>query len=705
VIEKMMKNRWGSGLSKRFASLLTALLLLGTLTACNEGTDIDVQSLQIRPSPVSAIAGSTVQLTATATYSNQVPTDVTGHSSWSSSNASVATVDATTGKLTAAASGTATITADFSGQHASATVTVTVPTVVSLALTPATASVPAGTTQSFGATGTLNDSTTEDLTASSTWTSSDTSIATINSDGTATGVSPGDATIMATCTAAANCNSVAGSAALHVTAATLTAIAITPRAPSIALGTTQQLIATGTYSDQSTHDLTSQVTWSSGTSTVAAVSPVGLVNSTAVGTSSMTATLGGRSSSPVILTVTPATLVSIAVTPASPSVGVGATQQLTATGTYSDLSTQDITSTVDWSSDNLSAATISGTGLVTGVAAGSGQISATAGSISSQPTAVSVVNLSTTLSLSASTLALNVSGTARTVSITNTGAQTAVNVTTNATSLPTGTTIQSTCAALSPSTTCVVTVTPGSQAGFAAGDTNPTPATVTISGTNTNTITLSVDVLTYGSVYQGGYIFSIDDTTPNTGSIGGKVVALTDQSQNSPWSSGSFVAIYGISETSTTSAPSPSSGQEAGMVACNGALDGACNTTNIVAHYSATQPPTNTTTYAAGVCSQTISGFSDWYLPAVCELGYDNNGNPSACGTSSSPAVQNIQSNLVDAGVSTGINGVYQTSTEYSGNPQPLSWNYVTQGSGNESTFIDIKFFAYSTRCVRPLTP
>ena len=51
-----------------------------------------------------------------------------------------------------------------------------------------------------------------------------------------------------------------------------------------------------------------------------------------------------------VLTVTAATLASIAVTPASPSIGKGATQQFVATGTYSDNSTQNlITSTVTWS--------------------------------------------------------------------------------------------------------------------------------------------------------------------------------------------------------------------------------------------------------------------------------------------------------------------------------------------------------------------
>ena len=55
----------------------------------------------------------------------------------------------------------------------------------------------------------------------------------------------------------------------------------------------------------------------------------------------------------------PPTLTSIAVTPGNPSISTGATQQFTATGTYSDLSTQNITTQVNWSSSNQPVATIS----------------------------------------------------------------------------------------------------------------------------------------------------------------------------------------------------------------------------------------------------------------------------------------------------------------------------------------------------------
>ena len=66
----------------------------------------------------------------------------------------------------------------------------------------------------------------------------------------------------------------------------------------------------------------------------------------------------------------PPTLTSIAVTPANPTIVTGATQQFTATGTYSDSSTQNITSQVSWNSSTPAVATINASGLASGVSAG-----------------------------------------------------------------------------------------------------------------------------------------------------------------------------------------------------------------------------------------------------------------------------------------------------------------------------------------------
>ena len=75
------------------------------------------------------------------------------------------------------------------------------------------------------------------------------------------------------------------------------------------------------------------------------------------------------------------TLQSIAVTPANPTIPTGGTQQFTATGTYSDDSTQNLTSQVTWTSSSTAVATINAAGLVTGLGAGQTVISATFGGV------------------------------------------------------------------------------------------------------------------------------------------------------------------------------------------------------------------------------------------------------------------------------------------------------------------------------------
>lgn len=83
-----------------------------------------------------------------------------------------------------------------------------------------------------------------------------------------------------------------------------------------------------------------------------------------------------------------ATLQSITVTPSAASITVGATQQFTATGNYSDSTSQKLT-TVSWTS-SASAATISTAGLATGVAVGSARITATSGSVASNPSQLTI---------------------------------------------------------------------------------------------------------------------------------------------------------------------------------------------------------------------------------------------------------------------------------------------------------------------------
>jgi len=185
----------------------------------------------------------------------------------------------------------------------------------------------------------------------------------------------------------ANGSIASGSAVLTVTATgvTLKTIAVTPASPSIVAPNTQQFTATGTYSDNSTKNITTSVTWKSSNTAAATIgAATGLATGVAAGTTQISATQGSVVSpnDPLTVSATTATLQSIAVTPASPSAGIGNTVQFTATGKYSDNSTKNITTSVTWNSSNPLFATIGTvTGLATGVAVGTTEITATLGSV------------------------------------------------------------------------------------------------------------------------------------------------------------------------------------------------------------------------------------------------------------------------------------------------------------------------------------
>jgi len=166
---------------------------------------------------------------------------------------------------------------------------------------------------------------------------------------------------------------------------TLVSLAVTPANPSIALGTTQQFSATGTFSDNTTQDLTTSVIWGSSATTVATISNSsgsnGRAASVSAGATTITATLGGVSNSTTLTVTGGATLVSVKVLPANASIVLGTPQQFSATGTFSDNTTQDLTASATWSSSATSVATISNAagsnGRATPVSAGTTAITAT----------------------------------------------------------------------------------------------------------------------------------------------------------------------------------------------------------------------------------------------------------------------------------------------------------------------------------------
>jgi uncharacterized protein YjdB len=349
-------------------------------------------AIAVTPPATNLPSGETKQLTATGTYSDASTKNLTASVTWSTSDTSIASVSSA-GLVTAGSStGLATITATDASTSIDGAAAITVLPAVLLAVTvsPPVANLPTGETQQLTATGNYSDGTTANLTDSVTWSTSASSTASVSSKGL---VTAGSSTGLATITATDPSSSIDGTAAMTVLPAVLLAISVTPPVTNVPDGQTQQLVATGTYSDGSTANITADVTWSSSSGTVAAVSSSGLV--TAEGTGAATITAADPATSiegTAAITVLPAVLVAISVTPPLTNLPSGETQQLTATGDYSNGSTVNLTNEVTWSTSDVSTASVSSKGLVTaGESTGLATITATDPSSSIDGTAAITV--------------------------------------------------------------------------------------------------------------------------------------------------------------------------------------------------------------------------------------------------------------------------------------------------------------------------
>ncbi len=153
----------------------------------------------------------------------------------------------------------------------------------------------------------------------------------------------------------------------------VTSVVVSPATASVPAGATLQLGASA--KDSSGGALTGRVvTWSTSAASVATVNASGLVKGVAPGSATITASAEGKAGTSTI-TVTQVPVASVTVSPASASVSVGGSVPLTATP--KDASGSALTGrVVTWSSSASTVASVTSSGLVTGVAAGSATITA-----------------------------------------------------------------------------------------------------------------------------------------------------------------------------------------------------------------------------------------------------------------------------------------------------------------------------------------
>lgn len=228
----------------------------------------------------------------------------------------------------------------------------------SLEVSPAEITLARGTSGQLRVVGRFSNGSSLELTERVAWSSSGAAV-TVSDDGEVRAVEVGSASVTA------SLEGVSASSLVTVSSATLTELEVATATSSIPLGTTAVFVATGRFSDGSSQDLSGTVSWSSSAPAVASVDAQGVARGLSVGEAEIAGQFAGQTASASLL-VTNATLRSLAITPEAPRVVQRATQQLRALGTYTDGTVVDMTSSVEWSSDNEGVAVVAPGGLLRG---------------------------------------------------------------------------------------------------------------------------------------------------------------------------------------------------------------------------------------------------------------------------------------------------------------------------------------------------
>ncbi len=339
-----------------------------SVTATVTVTPAPAARVGVSPATVSLVPGGTASLAATAEDAEGNP--LAGRAvAWSTSAEGVATVSES-GVVTAVAEGSATITATVDGKKATTAVKVKPgpdATAARIAVTPATDTLDAigASTQLvatvYSATGSAMAG------ATSKWSSLDAAIATVDAKGKVVAKAAGAARIVAS-------SGTMSDTARVVVRQVVAKVEVSPTSAKIESGATLRLGAKA--KDANGYVIAGAAfEWTASNPAAVSVDGTGLVKGVAAGVSYVTAATGGKTAT-ATLTVTAPAVASVEVSPVSATVEAGRSVPLTAA--VRDASGQLLSGrAVSWSTSSAAVATVSASGMVTGVSAGKVTITAT----------------------------------------------------------------------------------------------------------------------------------------------------------------------------------------------------------------------------------------------------------------------------------------------------------------------------------------
>jgi hypothetical protein len=231
----------------------------------------------------------------------------------------------------------------------------------------APATLVSGTTAPVTATAIDSNGARTDVTREVTWSSSDL-LAASTDKGTLYAIGVGTTMLRATL------GEVTATARVDIVAIALQALILTADSETARSGALTAWHVTGQYNDGSTVDMTGKASWSTSDADIAIVELPGQIRATGAGMAMVSASVGGQQASLPLLVSDPA-LVDLRIDATSTTMSADGSQQLVATGVYSDGSTANLTNLVGWYTSDGSLAAVTG-GRVQAVSSGSVTISA-----------------------------------------------------------------------------------------------------------------------------------------------------------------------------------------------------------------------------------------------------------------------------------------------------------------------------------------
>lgn len=353
-------------------------------------------NLKVEPEIVAVPEGDTLRFAALFGSSDAAGARIVSQAqTWSTSDTLVAMIDSD-GLLVARDSGDVTISVATASASATAQVSVIKGAASRIVVTPTTTTIATGGAVTL--TAVVYDNAGRVLTRKITWSTSAPAIATVSGAGRVTGLTKGFATI------SARAEGITGSALVNVGPPATASVRLTLQASQIALGATTT--ATGQALDASGAVIPGAlIAYNSSQPSVATVNASGVVTAMAEGTTTINAISGGKTASQTLTVIRPVPT-TLSIVPAAPGVAQGKTAQLSAD--IRDQTGRQMTGiTVNWSSSTPGVATVSNSGLMTGVSAGTTSITASAAGLSKSATATVTPVPVATVSVSPSSVTLD----------------------------------------------------------------------------------------------------------------------------------------------------------------------------------------------------------------------------------------------------------------------------------------------------------